>query len=55
MEFEYALAEKLGLLVSDLRRRMTNQEFVEWKTFFARRAQREELEMKRSRASRGRG
>lgn len=27
---------------------MTNQEFVEWKTYFGRQSQREELEMKRA-------
>lgn len=38
------------MLVADLRERMTNQEFTEWRTFFARRAQREELEMKKSKS-----
>lgn len=41
-------------MVADLRGRMTNEEFVQWKTFFARRAQREELEMKSAKAK-GRG
>lgn len=42
------------MLVSDLRDRMTQREFVEWKTFYARRAQREELERKKAK-HRGRG
>jgi hypothetical protein len=42
-------------MVADLRERMTNQEFVQWKTYFGRRAQREELEMKRAKANKGRG
>lgn len=44
------MAEKLGMTVSELRERMTNQEFVYWRTYFGRQAQREELEAKRSKA-----
>lgn len=41
--FDYHLAEKLGMLVADLRERMSNDEYVRWQIFYARRAQRAEL------------
>lgn len=43
-EFEFYLAEKLGMTVARLRAEMTNQEFLEWAIFYSRKAQREELE-----------
>lgn len=42
------------MTVTDLRDRMPQQEFVEWKTFYARRSQREELERKKAK-HKGRG
>jgi hypothetical protein len=43
-EFEFFLAQKLGRTVAELRTGMSNQELVEWGVFYARKAQREELE-----------
>lgn len=47
-EFEFFLAQKLGTTVARMRAEMTNQEFLEWGVFYARKAQREELEMTRA-------
>jgi len=44
LEFEFYLAQKLGMTVAQLRAEMPNQEFVEWATYYGRKAQREELE-----------
>lgn len=49
LEFEHFLALELGMLVEDLRRRMTQQEYMRWTIFYARRAQRQELERLRGR------
>lgn len=46
---EFALAERLGMTVRDLRRRMPQHEFAEWQAFLRIRYERER------RASRGRG
>ena len=52
LEFEFFLAAELGMFVSQLRR-MSNAEFVEWKVYYSRKAQRDEVEMKKAkRASR---
>jgi hypothetical protein len=48
-EFEFFLAQKLGMTVARLRAEMTNQEFMEWGVFYARKAQREELEIAKGR------
>jgi hypothetical protein len=48
LEFEHFLAQKLSLTVSRLRREMSNEEFVRWSAYYARKAQREELETKRA-------
>jgi hypothetical protein len=48
-EFEFFLAQKLGLTVRRLRAEMDQQEFLEWGVFYARKAQREELEMSKAR------
>lgn len=45
LEFDYFLAEKLGMLVADLRVRMSGQEYREWVTYFSRKNQRRELEV----------
>lgn len=52
LEFEHFLATELGMLVSELRERMSHAEFVAWKVYYGRRSQREELEMKRMKAAR---
>lgn len=45
LEFDHFLAQKLGMLVADLRERMSAQEFLAWEIYYARKAQREEMEM----------
>lgn len=42
--FEYFLASKLGMVVDEMRRRMTQAEFIYWTRYYALKAQREELE-----------
>jgi len=49
LEFEYFLAQKLGITVARLRAEMTNKEFVHWSVYYARKAQREQLELRRAR------
>lgn len=44
-EFEYFLAQKLGMTVAGLRADMGQREFLEWGIYYARKAQREELAM----------
>ena len=43
LEFEFFLAEKLGVMVGDLRERMSGDEFTHWAIYYGRRAQREQL------------
>jgi hypothetical protein len=43
IEFEYLLAQKLGMTVARLRAEMSQGEFLEWGIYYARKAQREEL------------
>ncbi len=43
LELEFYLAEKLGMTVADLRRRLSAQEFMQWTVFLGRKAQRQEL------------
>jgi len=43
-EFEFYLATKLSMTVGQLREQMSNAEFVQWGVYYARIAQREELE-----------
>lgn len=38
------LATKLSMTVAQLRARLSNEEFVQWGVYFARKAQRAELE-----------
>lgn len=42
-EFEFYLADRLGMTVGRLRQEMTNDEFVRWSVYFGRKAQRAEL------------
>lgn len=43
LEFEYFLAQKLGMTVGRLRQEMGADEFVGWGVYYGRKAQREEL------------
>lgn len=43
LEFEFFLAQKLGMTVARLRAEMDNGEFVYWSRYYARRAQEREL------------
>lgn len=49
LEFEFYLAEKLGMTVSRLRQEMSSFEFMQWGVYFGRKAQRQEMEVKRAR------
>ena len=44
IEFEFYLAQKLGMTVARLRAEMSNAEFVQWASYYRIKAQREELE-----------
>jgi hypothetical protein len=46
IEFDFFLAEKLRMTVAELRARMSNDEHVHWRMYYARRAQ--ELELQQS-------
>ncbi len=41
--FEFVLAEALGMTVADLRDRMSNDEYLSWRAFYAWRAAQREL------------
>ena len=43
MELDYLLAEKLGMTVGRLRAEMSNQEFIEWSVYLARKTQQAEI------------
>ena len=43
VEFEFYLAQKLGLTVGRLRAEMSNDEFASWGVYYARLAQEQEL------------
>lgn len=40
---EFYVAEQLGLMVARLRSEMSNDEFLRWSVYFARKGQRREL------------
>lgn len=40
---EFYVAEKLGLTVARLRAEMSNDEFLRWSIFFARKSQRDQV------------
>jgi hypothetical protein len=44
LEFEYFLAQKLGMTVARMRRELSNDEFMHWGIFYQRKAQQVELE-----------
>jgi hypothetical protein len=48
LEFEFFLAEQLRMPVWELRERLSEAEFRLWAVYYGRKAQREELEMKRA-------
>lgn len=45
LEFEFFLAQELGRTVGELRTSLSQEEFLYWGMYYARKAQREELEM----------
>ncbi len=49
LEFDHFLAAKLGMTVARLRAEIGNDEYVHWQVYFARKAQREELELAKAR------
>lgn len=50
LEFEFFLASKLGgMTVEEMRHRMSASEYVSWQIYYARKAQREEAELAKSR------
>lgn len=49
LEFEFFLAQKLSRTVDELRQALSQQEFMQWGVFYARKAQREELAMAKGR------
>ncbi|QJY51249.1 hypothetical protein [Pseudonocardia broussonetiae] len=53
LEFEFYLADRLGMTVARLRREMTAQEFMEWGVYYGRKAQKQELAMLQAKSSRG--
>jgi hypothetical protein len=46
-EFEHFLAEKLSMTVHRMRQEMPASEYLRWSVYYARKAQRQELEAKR--------
>lgn len=54
LEFELFLAQKLGRMLGELRA-MPNGEFVLWSMYYARKAQREELETLKAKGGGGGG
>lgn len=43
LEFEFFLAQKLGMTVARMRQEMGNDEFVHWGIYYARKAQMAQL------------
>jgi hypothetical protein len=52
LEFEFYLADRLGMTVHKLRSTMSNDEFVHWAIYYGRKAQRQELATKMARNGR---
>ena len=50
LEFEHYLATQLAMTVGELRARMGQAEFVRWRIYYARQAQRDEMDRLRGRA-----
>lgn len=51
LEFDYFLAQKLGMTVARMRAEVTGAEYLEWGMFYSRKAQREELETLKAKGS----
>lgn len=49
-EFDHYLAERLGRTVAEMRRTVSNAEYVGWRMYYARKAQRAELEQRKAEA-----
>lgn len=43
VEWEFYIAQKLGMTVQDMCERMSNEEFEQWKVYWGRVAQKREL------------
>ncbi len=43
LEMEFFVAEQLGMTVAALRRDVSNDEFLRWAVYFARKAQRKQI------------
>lgn len=48
LEFEHILARDLGKTIDEMRERMNNNELIRWYIFYAREAQKRELEQQRA-------
>jgi hypothetical protein len=46
LEFDFYLAEKLGMTVDFMRQNVSAEEYLGWSTYYKRKRQREELAMK---------
>lgn len=44
LEFDFFLAEKLGMTVARLRAEMSNDEYVQWSVYYGRKAQRRQMQ-----------
>lgn len=53
LEFDFYLAEKLGMTVADLRERLSGQEYLQWSVYFSRKANRQKLAQASQQQSRG--
>lgn len=49
-EFDFFLAQKLGRTVDEMRRTLSHSEYLYWTTYYARVAQRQELEQLKAEA-----
>ena len=52
LEFEFYLAERLGMTVSRLRREMSAYEFMQWSVYYGRKAQRRQMQQRQMEANR---
>ena len=43
LEFDFLLAERLGMTVADMRARMSNEEYLNWGVYLGRQAQRRQV------------
>jgi hypothetical protein len=43
LEFDFFLAEQLGMTVARMRAELSNDEYVYWSVYFGRKAQRQQL------------